>query len=85
LPKLKRLGLGYNRIEDIGPLAVSRASGGLRFCSFIDLNMNPLGPTSVSLHLPYLRSQGIEVNFMTKADIENFAARLRSRSEADQA
>jgi hypothetical protein len=77
LTKLKRLGIGYNGVKDIRPLIEAVNHGGLRSGSFVDLRMNPLERESVEDHIPFLRSRGIEVSFMTQADIDRAFSELR--------
>ena len=60
LPALERLDLDNNRISDLSPLA---GNPGLGAGDFVDVRLNPLGVTSVDLHVPALQDRGVEVVF----------------------
>ncbi|MXW45262.1 MAG: hypothetical protein F4109_05790 [Gammaproteobacteria bacterium] len=64
LAKLTWLSLSGNRIVDIGPLVEGAIFDGLAASSaFVDLDGNPLSEISVEVHVPQLRSSGVNARF----------------------
>ena len=64
LAKLTWLSLSNNRIVDIGPLGEGAIFDGLVASSaFVGLDGNPLSETSVEVHVPQLRSSGVNARF----------------------